>query len=91
MLAMAGECGDPALRQLSVDAVEPLGGASNLVVQVGVPADIGESVPELIGRLNAAAPRLRALVAQAICRKRVPSLTFVAIPAAGPASRGGAS
>ncbi len=81
MLALAGECGDDLLRDVSVDAVAPAGGAGgtgHLLVRVSVPA--GASVMETLARLNSRSGQLRAIVASSICRKRVPMLSFVAVP-----------
>lgn len=75
-----GGDGDEALREVSVEAVEPLGGAGQLLVRVVVP--VGVPPLEVMARLEARTPALRASVASAICRKRVPMLTFVAVPAA---------
>ena len=81
MLALAGECDDELLRAVSVDSVEPMGSASQLLVKVRVPADL--PAMEVIARLNMHVPKLRALVAAAICRKRVPMLSFIAVPEGG--------
>jgi hypothetical protein len=72
--------------EIAVEAVEPLGGAGQLVVRVIVPS--GASPMEVIGRLNQRTPMLRAAVARSINRKRVPTLTFVAVPAAAPEEGG---
>jgi ribosome-binding factor A len=82
MLALAGECDDDLLRDLSVDAVEPAGGAGHLVVTVSVPTNMLDGIPviEVLARLNGRAGQLRAVVAQSICRKRVPMLSFTAVP-----------
>ena len=64
------------LDDVSVDAVEPMGSAAQLLVRVGVPA--AASVVEVIARLNGRTPHLRAAVAAAISRKRVPTLTSIA-------------
>ena len=64
---------------VTVDAVEPAGrSAGQLLVRVGVGPTA--SPVEVVARLNGRAPQLRAAVAAAISRKRVPSLTFVAVP-----------
>jgi ribosome-binding factor A len=78
MLALAGECGDDLLRDASVDSVDPAGGAGHLLVRVSVPD--GLPVLDVLARLNSRAGMLRAIVAQSICRKRTPMLSFVAIP-----------
>jgi ribosome-binding factor A len=78
ILALAGECEDDFLRDVSVDSVVPAGGAGHLLVMVSVPGHL--KATEILARLNDRAGRLRAIVAAAICRKRVPMLSFVAIP-----------
>jgi len=88
-MAMAGECDDDVLRELSVDSVEPLGSAAQLLVRVRVPASIGVSAAEVLGRLEAHSARLRHLIARAICRKRTPALDFVLLPAGYPPTEGG--
>ena len=77
-MAVAGECADEVLRDVYVEAVEPLGGAGQLLVRVIAPR--GVAPVEVMARLGAATPRLRALVAAEICRKRVPMLSFVVVP-----------
>jgi hypothetical protein len=67
-----------AITEASVDAVEPMGSPGQLLVRVGVPSTA--SPMEVVAALNGRVPRLRAIVASAISRKRVPSLTFVAVP-----------
>jgi len=79
MLALAGECGDDLLRDVSVDSVDPAGGAGHLLVRVNVPRDM--QMLEVLARLNSRSGQLRAIVAGSICRKRVPMLSFIAIPA----------
>src|SRR5215210_4313473 len=54
------------LEACSVEAVEPLPGGNRLLVKVGVPPDL--SAGEVSERLAAAAPALRAEVAQSITR-----------------------
>jgi len=83
-LALAGECDDEALRDLVVDGVEPMGSAAQLLVRVLVPASAGVAAIDVMRRLDEKSSRLRAIVAQSICRKRTPSLTFVALPAVPP-------
>jgi ribosome-binding factor A len=87
-LALAGECGDELLRDAFVEDVEPLGGAGQLLVRVTVPPNAGAAPGEVLARLAALAPRLRAVVAGEICRKRVPVLSFVVVPASTPAAAG---
>lgn len=78
ILALAGECADEQLRDVSVDSVDAAGGGGHLLVRVNVPG--GLSVVEVLARLNSRAGKLRAIVAASICRKRAPMLSFVAVP-----------
>jgi ribosome-binding factor A len=88
-MALSGECGDEILRDLYVESVEPMGSASQLIVRVVIPANLRCSLVEVMSKLDERAVRLRALVAQAICRKRVPNLTFIVVPSIGNAMEGG--
>jgi hypothetical protein len=54
------------------------GGAGHLLVRVVVPG--GLPVVDVLARLNDRSGKLRAIVAASICRKRVPMLSFVAVP-----------
>jgi hypothetical protein len=78
MLALAGECGDNLLRDVSVESVNPAGGVGHLLVGVNIPRD--HSVMEVLARLNDRVGQLRASVAASICRKRVPMLSFIGVP-----------
>jgi len=72
-----GDCGDDCLRDLHVVRVVPAPDASQLLVIVGSP--LGEVPPaptEVLAHLQARTPWLRGEVAQAITRKRAPSLLF---------------
>ncbi len=80
-LALAGECGDDLLREVWVEGVEPMGGAGALLVRVCVPRGI--VAVDVVARLNHRAGALRSIVAGSICRKKVPSLSFVAVPGNG--------
>lgn len=71
---MSGECADPVLQQLWVDAVEPAPDASRLAVTVLV-AD-GMNPAEAMLHLERARGLLRSIVARAIHRKKVPELAF---------------
>lgn len=75
-----GSVGDDWLAACSVEAVEPLPGGNRLLVKVGVPADL--PVREVTEHLAAAAKVLRAEVAQAITRRKVPELVYLPVPAA---------
>jgi hypothetical protein len=77
---LAGECADELLRDAFVESVEPLGGAGQLLVRVVVPGGAAGNAAEVMARLAAVTPRLRAIVAAEICRKRVPMLSFVVVP-----------
>jgi hypothetical protein len=79
MLALAGECADDLLRDVYVESVEPMGSASQLLVRIALSSATGVHSLQVLGRLNDRSARLRALVAQSICRKRVPNLSFVAV------------
>jgi ribosome-binding factor A len=78
-LALAGECHDDVLRDLTVETVEPASGTAQLVVRLRVPPAL--DLADVLQRLDHHAPRLRFIVAGAICRKRAPALTFICLPA----------
>lgn len=80
MLALAGECDDEVLRDAYVESVEPMGNGSQLLVRVTIPDTTGLRPSDVLARLNERSARLRAIVARSICRKRVPGLSFVAVP-----------
>src|SRR5688572_13035902 len=69
------DCQDDLLRDLLVESVVPAPTSRRLLVTVSA-ANLGNSQAELIGRLNTATPWIRSEIAAAICRKRVPELTF---------------
>ena len=79
-MALAGECADELLRDAYVESVEPLGGPGQLLVRVVLPRGAPASIAEVMQRLSAHTPRLRAIVAREICRKRVPVLSFAVVP-----------
>jgi ribosome-binding factor A len=79
-LALVGECDDDLLREVYVESVMPMGSGSQLLVRVVMLASLGVSSWEVLGRLNDRSIRLRAIVARAICRKRVPGLSFIVVP-----------
>jgi len=79
-LALGGEVADDLLREAYVESVEPMGDAGQLLVRVTVPPGAAGSPPAVSERLATLAPRLRAIVAGEICRKRVPVLSFVVVP-----------
>jgi len=88
-VALGGECDDDVLRDVYVESVEPMGGASQLLVRVAVPVGTGLRALDVLARLNERSARLRVLVAQSICRKRAPGLSFIAIPAGMESPEGG--
>jgi ribosome-binding factor A len=69
---------DDRLTLSYVQAVEPLPGG-RMLVKVAVPADV--SITEATADLAAAAPALRAEVAQAVTRRKAPELVYLAVPA----------
>jgi ribosome-binding factor A len=81
-LALAGGSADALLRDLYVQSVEPMGGPGQLLVSVALPAHAGAAAApaEVVARLAARTPMLRATIAREISRKRVPSLSFVVVP-----------
>ena len=82
-MALPGDCADELLRDVYVESVEPIGGPGQLAVRVIVPAHCGAPASEVMSRLAAQTPRLRAAVAREISRKRVPNLSFIVLPAVG--------
>ena len=80
-LALAGECGDEVLRDVYVESVEPMGGVTQLLVRVAISAHVALPSWDVLARLNDRSPKLRTIVAQSICRKRTPSLSFIIVPA----------
>src|SRR5882757_2100664 len=86
-LALAERGSDPGLEQLYVVDVTSDLGCGHLFVHFAVPED--RSMPDVLASLQREAPRLRAQVASAICRKRAPALTFIpALVHAWPSSPG---
>jgi ribosome-binding factor A len=77
ILALAGECADELLRDLSVHSVSAMGGPSHLLIRVQVPPS--QSVAVALARLSEKAGALRASIARSISRKRVPTLSFMAV------------
>lgn len=74
--AFAAECNDDVLRDMGVVAVQPSPDESRLLVTIG-PSLPGPCDPaEVLARLEKAQAKLRAQVAAAIHRKKVPQLAF---------------
>jgi ribosome-binding factor A len=71
--------GDDRLTVCSVESVDPLPGGNRLLVKVGVPHDV--PMGDVSASLAAAAPALRAEVAQGITRRKVPELVYLPVPA----------
>jgi ribosome-binding factor A len=75
--ALAWEVGDDLLRQLQVESVIPAPDSSRLLVTVSLCAALTTLLPEqLLERLQRVTGKLRAEIAAAIHRRRVPELTF---------------
>lgn len=91
MLALGGECADEVLRDVYVESVEPMGSASQLLVRIALSSAAGVPSLEVLSRLNDRSVRLRAIVAQSICRKRVPNLAFVTVASGTQSPEGGQS
>jgi ribosome-binding factor A len=77
---LASVCGDPRLRDLTIQSVAPLHGSSNLLVVVAGPESDPESMITLERTLQNAAGLLRSVMATEIQRKRTPHLTFRVVP-----------
>lgn len=75
-----GDGRDGVLTELTVESVVPAPGSSQLLVRVIVPPRVG--VVTALEHLDRHAARLRAEVARAVTRKRVPELAFIPV---GPA------
>ena len=78
--ALASVCGDVRLKDLTIQSVEPLRTASNLLVIVGTASADRQTMLELEQALQKAAGLLRSVVATEIQRKRTPHLTFRVVP-----------
>jgi ribosome-binding factor A len=74
-LALAERGSDAGLEELYVVDVTSALGCGHLFVHIVVPQE--RSLPDVLVSLRREAPRLRAQVAGAICRKRAPALTFL--------------
>jgi ribosome-binding factor A len=74
---LAGECGDPVLREVLVESVRPFPDSAHLLVTV-VPASFAEAMTAatVLDHLHRAGGLLRREVAAAIHRKRAPQLLF---------------
>ena len=80
-LALAGECGDPALQSLVVHDVLPAPNAGRLLVRLLAPAVHDYTgIVDLLERLEKIRGLLRARIAESIARKRTPELSFDILP-----------
>ena len=76
-LVLASECDDAVLRDLLVSEVVPAPDASHLLVTLRLaPSAEAWSAAEVLERLERQSTRLRAEIASAIHRRRVPQLTY---------------
>ena len=74
---LSWEQGDALLRSLQVDAVVAAPDSSRLLVTVSQPAGCHEAgVEQILERLQRVRGKLRAEIAAAVNRRRVPDLTF---------------
>ncbi len=74
---LAGECGDDLLRDLVVESVTPAPNAGRLLVTVSLAPSADPALADSAAeRLERARGRLRAEVAAAVHRRRVPDLLF---------------
>jgi ribosome-binding factor A len=79
-LLFAGEVSDSHLSQLSVATVEPMAGASRLMVVVVSGTRDPQKLLEIRERLERARGFIRSEVAQEIHRKKAPELSFMVLP-----------
>lgn len=82
-LALAGQFADGVLDDVFVTHVSSAAECGRLVAHVAVPAE--HSVSAALKELRDRTPRLRAIVAGYISRKRVPELSFVVAATGGDA------
>jgi ribosome-binding factor A len=80
--ALAAECGDPLLQELSVIDVQPAPNSVRLLVLLGLPAE--SAADQVMTHLIRAAGKLRCEVASAITRKKVPELAFCVVAPQSP-------
>jgi ribosome-binding factor A len=74
-MVLSWESGDELLSELMVEAVEPAPDSTRVLVTVSVQAG-NATFSDVSQRLHRASGRLRAEIATAIHRKRVPELAF---------------
>jgi ribosome-binding factor A len=74
---LAGECADDLLRDLAVESVAPAPNAGRLLVTVSLTPPVEAALADQVAeRLERGRGRLRAEVAAAVHRRRVPDLVF---------------
>ncbi len=74
--AIACDCGDPEIQCLELVSVKPVTGSSVLEVTLRSPVADLAAIERAHARLESASGLLRAVVGDAINRKRVPQLRF---------------
>lgn len=79
-LTLSGECGDEILQGLAVESVVPAPDPGRLLVTVAPTGEEPLDPVVVIDRLNRAKSFLRAAVASAVRRKKVPDLAFAFSP-----------
>lgn len=73
---LAWELGDELLSQVRVESVLPAPDSSRLLVMVSLPATGATDPGQVLRRLHEVTGRLRAEIAAAVKRRRVPELAF---------------
>jgi ribosome-binding factor A len=74
---LSGECGNDVLRDVVVEAVQPVPNTSRLLVTVSlVPSAAGVERAAVLQHLHSASGMLRSEVAAAIHRRKTPELVF---------------
>jgi ribosome-binding factor A len=74
---LSGECGDDVLREIIVEAVQPVPNTSRLLVTVTLaPSAAGVEPATVLQHLHSASGMLRSEVAAAIHRRKTPELVF---------------
>ena len=77
--ALVIDCGDPVIQNLEVISVVPLTGSSVLLVTLRSHGFDREAMEHAQGKLESVSGLLRAAVAAAVHRKRVPQLRFCVV------------
>lgn len=83
-MTLACDCRDPILNDVEIVGVTPGGSANQLSVSVCYAGEDGSvDAEEVLARLSGVAGFLRAEVARAVNRRRVPELRFIVLPKGG--------